>query len=247
MREAGVLTGPATSAPGPPPIVDLPYGLLHLAAGTPNAPDQRRREAPAAAFGCSTGGSKSRPPIAWPTPTMRHGDDFHSVPAQSVNQAEGKSWEDVPSGTASMTGPSKRIVGNSVDRVPELFAEAVRRRRVSRGVPVICRFRLLRCGRVEPDGGRRPSAPVQPRSKLFPGNCLDRARVQLRHSALDLDPPPVFDTFFGLGVRGVDHEPHQRRALLRIEPHRLFKELSRRPCHVPILPFRRASRCPSNY
>jgi len=35
---------------------------------------------------------------------LRHGDDFHSVPAQSVNQAEGKSWEDVPSGTASMFG-----------------------------------------------------------------------------------------------------------------------------------------------
>jgi hypothetical protein len=58
---------------------------------------------------------------------MRHGDDFHSVPAQSVNQAEGKSWEEVPSGTASMTGPSKRIIGNSVDRVPELFAEAVQK------------------------------------------------------------------------------------------------------------------------
>src|SRR6266446_8169742 len=91
-----------------------------VATPPPNAPDQRRREAPPAAFGCSTGGSKSRPPIAWPTPTMRHGDDFHSVPAQSVNQAEGKSREDVAAGTASMTGPSKRIVGNSADRVPKL-------------------------------------------------------------------------------------------------------------------------------
>ena len=116
---------------------------------------------------------------------MRHGDDFHSVPAQSVNQAEGKSWEDVPSGTASMTGPSKRIVGNSVDRVPELLAKAVRRRRVSRGVPVICRFRLLRCGRVEPDGGRSHSAPVQPHHDRIVDTGVQRIPRLLRRELRD--------------------------------------------------------------
>ena len=58
------------------------------------------------------------------------------VPAQPVHQAEGKSREDVASGSASLTGPCKRIAGNGVDCVPELFAKAVRRRRVSGGVPV---------------------------------------------------------------------------------------------------------------
>jgi hypothetical protein len=121
------------------------------------------------------GGSESRPPVARFSPTVGHGDDLDFVLAHSVHQGEGKSREDISTSAASMAWPCARIVGNGVDGVPELLAKTVRRGSVTSGVPVICGFRLLRCGRVEPDGGRSHSAPVQPRSKFFPGNRLDRA------------------------------------------------------------------------
>jgi hypothetical protein len=63
------------------------------------------------------GGSASRLPVARPPLTVIHGEDLDFVPAQPVNQGEGKSREDIPSRTASIAGPRPRLVGNRVDRV----------------------------------------------------------------------------------------------------------------------------------
>jgi hypothetical protein len=112
--------------------------------------------------------------------------------------------------------------------VRQLLAEAVRRGGASRGVPVIGRFGLLRSGRVEPDGGRSHSAPVQPRSKLFPGNRLDRARVQLGHAALDLNLPRVL--IFEVSLRPAPRRrPADRgpRLVTRMVPFRNRTEAGR--------------------
>jgi short subunit dehydrogenase len=60
----------------------------------------------------------------------------------------------------------------------------------------------------------------------------------------DLDR--VFGAFLQLRVQALDQEPHQSRTLLRIEPHRLFKQLARRPRHASMLPIRRPCCCPAN-
>src|SRR6266498_286322 len=99
---------------------------------------------------------------------------------------------------------------------------------------------------MEPDGDSSHSASVQSCSELFPGNCLDRARVELRHPAFDLDPPRVLDAFLGFGVYALDQKPHEGGAFFRIELHRLFEQLSRRLCHAPILSLGLSDCCPSN-
>ncbi|MBI1735349.1 MAG: hypothetical protein HYR51_09255 [Candidatus Rokubacteria bacterium] len=47
------------------------------------------------------------------------------------------------------------------------------------------------------------------------------------HATFNLDSPRVVDAYIGLGVQGLDRESHQRCALLRIESHRFFEQLSR--------------------
>jgi hypothetical protein len=106
---------------------------------------------------------------------MGNRDDLDFIAAHPVHEAERKAREDIPSGTPSVTGPHQRVLGDGIDRVPQFFAKSVGHGEVSGGVPFIGRFRLLRCGRVEPDSGRGHSAPVQPGPNLFPGDGLDRA------------------------------------------------------------------------
>ena len=54
-------------------------------------------------------------------------DDLDLIIASDVDQAEGKSGEDVSPSAAAIARPSARILGNSIDRVPQLLAKAVRR------------------------------------------------------------------------------------------------------------------------
>jgi hypothetical protein len=80
------------------------------------------------------------------------------------SQTEGISREDVPSRATAVSRPSLGIRSHSVDGPSQLFTKATRGGRVFRGIPLIGRFHLLRCGRMEPDSRRGHSAPVQPRS-----------------------------------------------------------------------------------
>src|SRR6266850_6251488 len=94
-----------------------------------NVPDQRRRAAPA----------------------VGHGENLDTIAAQEVHPTEGVSREDVPSSPTAVVRPSARVCSNGFDGLSQLFAKAVRSGGVSCGVPVIRGFRLLRCGRMEPD------------------------------------------------------------------------------------------------
>jgi hypothetical protein len=88
---------------------------------------------------------------------------------------------------------------------------------------------------MKPDGVGSHSASVQSCFELFPGNCLDRARVQFRHPGFDLVPPRILDAFLGFGIHALDQKAHEAGTFFRIEFHRLFEQLPSRLCYAPVL------------
>ena len=91
---------------------------------------------------------------------MCDGQDFDVIASHPINQAEGIEGEDVAASAAAVARPHVRILGDGADRMPKLFAKAVRCDGVAGGVPVICRLRLLCGSGVEPDGRQGHSAPL---------------------------------------------------------------------------------------
>jgi hypothetical protein len=146
--------------------------MLKGAYRTVQPPPRAKR----AAVGCNRkfdGCSEPSPPVARASSTVRDRHDFDFIVAYPIDQAERKEREHVASSTPAMTRPRERVLSDSINRVSHLLAKSVGRGEISSRVPVIGRFRLLRRSRMEPDGCRSHSAPVQPGSNLFPGDCLN--------------------------------------------------------------------------
>jgi hypothetical protein len=158
---------------------------------------------------------------------MSDSHDFDFVSSHPVDQAERIQREDVAAGATPMPRPHARILRDRVDGVPQFLTKGMGCGKVSGGVPVIGRLRLLRGSGVEPDGRWGHSAPVESGPNLFPGDGFDGAGIQFGHPALDLDAPRVLDTLVGFSVQRFDEQPQQRSALARLKPHRFVKELSR--------------------
>ena len=104
-------------------------------------------------------------------------ENLDFVAAERVDETEGESLEQVAAGSTAVSGPPLGSLRNRIDSMAQFYAETASRCRVSSGVPVIRGFHLLRCGRMEPDSRCGHLALVQTRSKLFPWNRLDGARV----------------------------------------------------------------------
>ena len=62
--------------------------------------------------------SESGLPVARTASTMSDCDDLDFVVASDVDQAEGKSWEDVAPCATPVAGPSVGALGDGFDRVP---------------------------------------------------------------------------------------------------------------------------------